>query len=243
MPDHRTETVKADDRCRIRLAIPAGLFVGMVLMVLTLVGIGIHYCIHDSFDIIQAILILFLSINIVVCYLEICLLIQQDYVDERIEHWRNFVLDTGRSPIIFFLTSKIPLSRAFLPNIWADLWAIYLQLDESYVNRFSYGYNVDIANGFLVPIPTIILYISYSFGIIPAQIVGIIGVMLYWQLLYGTLVYWNSFFMKNLQKKTDKLNLYIIVLGFNSQWVLYSLLGLYVSIQMIVNNDYSILGH
>jgi len=244
MAERPTGTERArPGSCGIRMEVPVWLFAGLVLSALTLTGTCARYWVHGDFDVIHALLILFLSMNLMVCYLEICLALHRDYVDQRIEHWSDFELETGRASIVAFLASTVPISRLFLSITWADLWAIYSQMDRSYADRRSYGYNIDFANGFLVPIPTLILYVSYSIDILPALATGIIGVMLYWQLLHGTLVYWIGFFGANLQDGVNRLHLYVVVLGLNSQWVFFGLLGIYVSIQMILRGDYSVFGH
>ncbi len=224
------------------MEMPAWLFLGLALSALTLAGICARYLVHGDFDILQALLIKFLSVNLMVCFLEICLALHRDRVEQRIEHWRAFEAETGRLPLAAFLASPAPLSRLFLPITWADAWAVYAQLDRSYADRRSFGYNIDFANGFLVPVPTLALYASYSTGILPALVAGMIGMMLYWQLLYGTLVYWIGFFGANLQDGISRRHLYVVVLGVNSQWVLYGLLGIHVSIQLILKGDYGVLG-
>ncbi|MCY3996137.1 MAG: hypothetical protein OXF07_08350 [Rhodobacter sp.] len=244
MAERPTETERAGPDSRgIRVETPIWLFAGLVLSALTLTGVCARNWVHGDFSVIHALLVLFLSVNLMVCYLEICLALCRDYVDQRIGYWRDFELETGRSSIVAFLASRVPLSRLLLPITWADLWAIYSQMDRSYADRRSYGYNIDFANGFLVPVPTLILYLAYSVDILPAPVTGIIGVMLYWQLVHGTLVYWIGFFGANLQGGTNRRYLYFVVLGLNSQWVFFGLLGIHVSIQMILNGDYSVFGH
>ena len=46
------------------------------------------------------------------------------------------------------------------------------QYDGSYADRRTYGFNVDIANGFATPVPTLILYAAYSVDLIPALAAG-----------------------------------------------------------------------
>jgi len=244
MSENRTGTVKVEPDTHPGFpAMPAGLFIGLVLVALTLAGIGFRYRVHGDFDVIHALLILFLSINLVVCYLETCLFLNRDYVEQRIGYWHDFRLETGRTPVIAFFASRFPLSRLLQPSLWADLWATYSQLDRSYADRRSYGHNIDIANGFLMPFPILILYVAYSIAIVPAFVAGVIGVMVYWQLMYGTLVYWIGYFLSDTQDGISRRHLYIFILGMNSQWVLYSLLGLHVSIHMILDKDYSVLGY
>ena len=67
-------------------------------------------------------------------------------------------------------------------TVWADVWAAYAQYDGSYADRRTYGYNIDIANGFATPVPTLILYAAFTFDFLPSVVAGIIGAMVFWQL-------------------------------------------------------------
>ncbi len=225
-----------------RLAISALLFTVLVIAILTLAGIGARYWTRGDFNVVHALLILFLSINLVICYWEICLFLRRDYIERRAEYWRKRWLETGRKPAIEFLTAKIPLTKVLSPTVWADVWATYSQFDGSYTDRRSYSYNVDVANGLVTPIPTLILYAAFTFDVLSAPVAGIVGVMLFWQWMYTTSVY-CSIFSANRQTRVSRWDMYIYVLGTNSPWVLFALLGLYVSIRLIVNGDYSVLGY
>lgn len=244
MPEDRAEpTHSGSDARRTRLAIPALLFTALVIALLTLAGIGARYWVRGDFDIIHALLILFFSVNLWICFWEVCLFLKRDYVERRAEYWRERQRETGRKPAIEFLTGNVPLRRVLSPTVWADVWATYSQIDASYADRRTYGYNVDIANGFVTPVPMLILYAAFTFDILSALVAGIIGAMLFWQLAYATSVYWVSFFGAGRHARIGRKDLYIYIWALNSPWVLFALLGLYVSIRLIVNGDYSVLGY
>ena len=244
MPENRTCRVRLEpETSRGRLTIPTGMFTALVVAVLTLVGITVRYLLRGDFDIIHALLVLFFSINVVVCYWEICLFFKRDYIEQRAEYWRKREEDTGRVSAIEFLTTKIPLTRVLSPTIWADVWATYSKFDDSYTDRRTYGYNVDIANGFVTLVPTLVLYVAFTFDLLPALIAGMVGVMMFWQVTYATSVYWVSFFVARRQNRIARRDMYIYIWVLNSPWLLFALLGLYVSIRLIVDGDYSVLGH
>ena len=244
MPEDRTDRAHSEPGTRrVRLVIPVVLFTVLVIATLTLAGIGARYWVRGDFNVIHALLILFLSINLVICYWEVCLFLKRDYIESRAEYWRKRWRETGRNPATEFLAAKIPLTKMLSPTVWADVWATYSQFDGSYADRRTYGYTVDIANGFVTPAPTLILYAAFTFDILPALVAGIVGVMLFWQLTYMTSVYWVSFFSANRQNRISRENMYIYIWGMNSPWVIFALLGLYVSIRLIVNGDYSVVGY
>ena len=244
MPEYRTDRAHPERGAgRSWLTVPAGLFAVLVVALLTSAGVGGRYWARGDFDVIHAVLSLFFSINLLICYWEACLFLKRDYIEARAVYWRERRGETGGTPAAQFLLTKIPLAKTLSPTLWADVWATYAQLDGSYADRRTYGFNVDIANGFATPLPTLILYAAFTFDILPALASGIIGVMLFWQLTYMTSVYLVSFFVANRQTRISRGELYIYILTMNSPWVLCPLLGLYVSVRLILDGDYSVLGY
>ncbi len=244
MPEHRTDRAHPERDARLgRLGMPAVLFAALVVAVLAFAGVGARYCARGDFDVIHAVLSLFFSINLLICYFEACLFLRRDYIEARTGYWREHRDETGVTPAVQFLLTKVPLAKTLSPTVWADIWATYAQFDGSYADRRSYGFNVDIANGFATPLPTLLLYAAYTFEIMPALVAGIIGVMLFWQLTYMTSVYLVSFFVANRQARISRGELYTYILAMNAPWILCPLLGLYVSVRLILDGDYSVLGY
>ncbi len=95
----------------------------------------------------------------------------------------------------------------------------------------------------VTPVPTLILYAAYTFNFVDAVVAGILGVVLFWQWTYVTSVYWASFFVANRQARITRREMYTYICAINSPWVLCALLGLYVSIRLILDGNYSVLGH
>ena len=231
------------DTHRTWLAISPVVFAGLIIAILTAAGIGARYSVRGDFDVIHALLILFFSINLPICHWEVCLFFRRDYVEKRAEYWRERRDETGRTSAVEFLTGRVPLTRILSSAVWADAWATYSQFDGSYADRRTYGYIADIANGFVTPVPTLILFAAFTVDFLPAVVAGIIGTMMFWQLIYGTSAYWVSFFMSNRQSRIGRKDMYIYIWGLNCPWVVFALLGFYVSIRLILDGDYSVLGY
>ena len=221
---------------------PAGLFAALVIAVLTSLGIAARYLVHGDWNVIHSLLSLFCSTHLLICYWEICLFIRRDLVEARTRYWRERQERTGRVPATEFLLGKVPLARLLSPNVWADVWATYSQFDDSYADRRTFGFNVDISSGFLTPVPILLLYAGYTFGFLPAVFSGILGVILFWQLTFGTLIYWVSFFVTKRQIRLSRRELFTYILATNFYWVLGGLFGVYVSIRLILDGDFTILG-
>lgn len=243
MPEHRNDQAPSEQEAdQARLTISAGLFVALFISTVFLAGIGARYLAYGDVDLIHSYLILFFTSNLLVCYWEICLFFRRDYVELRTGYWRERRRMTGRSPARDLFATRVPLPRILSPTLWADVWAAYCQYDDSYSDRRTYGFNVDIANGFFTPVPTLVLYAAYTVDCLPALYVGILGAMLFWQWAYVTSVYWVSFFVAKRQSHISLGEVYFFILTLNAYWVLSALLGLYVSIRLIVDGNYGVLG-
>ena len=244
MPESRADrALRKQDADQASLTIPVGLFVALIVTALAMLGIGTRYYVHGDLNAIHSLLSLFFSINLLICYWETCLFLRPDYIETRTEYWRERRCETGRTPAFEFFGSKVPLTQVLSPTLWADVWAAYSQYDDSYADRRTFGYNADIANGFVTPVPSLILYAAYTVDFLPALFAGILGVMMFWQWTYVTSVYWVSFFIAKRQTRISQRELYVYIFAINSFWVLCALLGLYVSIHLIVDGNYSILGY
>ncbi len=244
MPESGADrALREQDADQASLRVPVGLFVALIVSALAMLGIGTRYCVHGDLNAIHAVLSLFFSINLLICYWEICLFLRPDYIRTRTEYWHARCRETGRTPAFeFFISKKVPLTQALSPTLWADVWAAYSQYDDSYADRLTFGYNADIANGFVTPVPSMVLYAAYTVDVLPAVFAGILGVMVFWQWTYVTSVYWVSFFVAKRQTRISRRELYTYILAINAFWVLCALLGLYVSIRLIMDGNYSILG-
>lgn len=221
---------------------PAGLLAVLAIIILAIPGIAVRYHLQDGLDPFQFLLSLYFAINLVICYWEICLYFRRDYIEARARYWRNHWNETGRSPAVEFLTTRVPLRQSLSPTVWADVWAAYSMYDSAYADRNTYGFNIDIGNGFVTPIPTIALYVAYAAGVMPAIAAGIIGAMLFWQWVYASSLYLVSFFVGQKRTLVKARDFYVFIVGPNSVWVLIPIVGLYVSIRLILTGDYSVLG-
>ena len=209
---------------------------------LALPGIGVRYLLHGQLDAFHCLFTLFFSINLLICYWEMCLFFRRDYIEQRAEFWRRRREDTGKTPAVEFLTTSVPLNGILSPTVWADVWATYSMYDSAYADRNTYGFNIDIANGFTTPASTLILYVTYTGGLLPAVAAGILGAMLFWQWVYASSLYVVSFVVGRKQTRITTREFYVYVFSLNAIWVLIPMLGLYVSIRLILDGDYSALG-
>ena len=83
---------------------------------------------------------------------------------------------------------------------------------------------------------------EFSADFLPAPVAGIIGAMVFWQWIYATTLYGVSFFVAKRQTRISRLETFTFIIVVNSFWVLCALLGLYVSVRLIMDGNYSVLG-
>ena len=90
-----------------------------VIAVLTAAGIGVRYWVHGHLNASFCLLSLFFSTNLLICYWETCLILHLDLIRQRAEYWRQRREETGRSPVLEFLTTEIPLTKILSPQAGA----------------------------------------------------------------------------------------------------------------------------
>ena len=186
-------------------------------------------------------LALFFSVNLLICYWEACLLWRHGVVVRRAPHWAERAAG-GASAAAAFLTAQVPLRKTLSTELWADVWAMYSVYDDSYTDRGSFGFNVDIGNGLVTAIPSVLLLATYTSPFLPAVVAGIIGVAVFWQWLYCTSVYVSSFFLAGRHRRIGRKDMYLYFLAPNFPWLLASILGLYTSVRLVLDGNYAVLG-
>ena len=223
--------------------IPVALFIAATIALLTLAWNAASYRLYGQLNASYFLLSLFLMINLLIAYWECCLYWRRDYIEQRTRYWSGRRAETGRTPAVEFLTSSVPLRRILSPTVWADVWATYAQFDSSYADRRSYGFNVDIGNGFFTPIASLVLLGAMTFEFLPAVVAGVLGVALFWQWFYVSSLYVVAFFVAKRHREIGSAEVWIYMIGPNSVWVLFPLLGLYVAVRLILDGNYAVLGH
>ena len=222
--------------------VPVLLIIVLVVALLTAAGIGYRYETRGDFNLIHAGLSLFFSINLLICYWELCLFFKRDYIETRAAYWREWQHETGRRAVAEYFLSSIPLRRAFSPTVWADVWSTYAQYDASHADHRTFGFTIDVTNGFATAIPTLILFAAFTAELLPAIAVGLIGLVLFWQQFYGTAVYFFSYYVAKRHRLIRPLDFVMFVLLPNLSWLLFPALGIYVSLRLIFDGTYGVLG-
>merc|ERR1712060_1034876 len=120
-------------------------------------------------------------------------------------------LGVGKLPPIF-LFERATLSEWMSLRYWAvSMWATYATLDPSYADSCSFGFCVDVGNGFSTLVPTVLFAVGMTQPFMPARVLGMIGLVKFYQEFYGTVVYYFQYFFNRRYKRSPRAHVLGIV--------------------------------
>lgn len=197
-------------------------------------------------------ILFFNNLNLLVAFCEIALgrhiaFIKHHYQVLRERYGGLAISNNERLAAFAYLTAPLSLTSLFDGQEWAVMWSTYSLWDPSYQNDESFGFFIDVGNGWSTIVPCLLWNVAIccphhfdahsnsnsSF----ALWVGFIGAMSYWQVLYGTIIYllsyvWNRRYVGRPWQE---------VLGFvgcaNGIWLVFPVLALYASFQILETRD------
>jgi len=194
---------------------------------------------YDKTNIVVLLLLFFNNLNILIAFCEIILglhikTIKKDYKDN-IEKYKGKELGC----VWAFMT--MPLDNPFDSKAWSKMWSTYAVYDPSYQNDESFGFFIDVGNGWSTIPPCLLwnLAMAYPDSFSPL-LVGCVGIASYWQVCYGTIIYivsylWNKRYVgKALQETVG------FVAFANMLWFWFPLIGIYASVRMLGDGDLSV---
>lgn len=133
---------------------------------------------------------------------------------------------------------RIPLSKLFSFSSWTGIWSSYALFDPGYSRKGSIGF--DVGNGFSTLLPAVLFAAGMTFDLVSARVLGVVGIALFWQMFYGTVVYFFQFFHNGRHIGHTKKDLWIFVGSTNGMWFIFPRWGLYISWVLVASNSYAI---
>jgi hypothetical protein len=201
-----------------------------------------HHQQHGVINGYQVALASFLWINVIIALWELCLFARIDRIaaehQSLVERYRGRELARIRD----FMLTPVPLGRVLSPTLWAGIWSSYAVFDDSYADKRSFGFFVDIGNGFTTLIPSLLFLHAMTFASLPARAVGVVGLLLFYQMWYGTLIYLVSFFRNKRHVGHPRSHIALIVGMSNGLWLTVPVVGMYASLTMIYRDTYALFG-
>ncbi len=206
----------------------------------TALPVALHHRAHGGIDYDQAALAFFLWLNFIIALWELCLFFRIRHIEQ--QHARFVVEYKGREldRVTDFFGMKVPLGKLFSPTVWAELWSSYSVFDESYADRKSFGFFIDIGNGFTTLVPALLCIYGMTFELLPPRALGLVFVVLNYQIWYGTLVYFASYVFNKRYVGHKPLNVAVFVGVINGLWFTFPLWAIYAGITMIYTNSFAI---
>jgi hypothetical protein len=143
-----------------------------------------------------------------------------------------------------FLFLPLPWDRLFDGRLWSRMWSTYSLYDPSYQNDESFGFFIDVGNGWSTIPPCLLMNAAI---VMPQHfsplLVGCICLASYWQILYGTIIYFLSF-VWNKRWQGKKLGEVMAFVGIsNGIWFFFPLAGIYACVSMLDTKDFSVFGY
>jgi hypothetical protein len=221
-----------------------GVFLVLYVVLSTGASIYLHEKEHGVVNWLQCCLAFFLPLNSLICVWEISLFINIDHIKaEYTKLKRNFKGKELEACANFF-TAPLSLSNLFSLKYWSNVWSTYALYDPSYSNKESFGFFVDVSNGFSFLLPSLLYLYAMTYDIstyMSARALGLMGLVKFYVEFHGTCVYFLSFFFNRRYKGFSNFEVGLFVGFSNGLWFVFPLLGCYASYYLIESNSFAVL--
>ena len=216
----------------------------LILWVLISTGIPIYYHIEKwGFNWLQACMSFFLGLNFLICLWEVSLgyhitTIHKEYTLLLRKYKKN-----PFEAIMKLFMHDITINEICCGKFWSKIWSHYSLYDPSYSNRESFGFFIDVGNGWSMMVPTLLMLYTMTYDInnISPIAIGVIGIISNYQMFYGTVIYFLSFFMNNRHHNKSVIEVALFVGLSNGIWFFFPLLGMYINYQLIISGSMHVL--
>lgn len=215
-----------------------------VVMVAVVAGAAVPIALHASrygWNPHEAALAFFLWLNAIIAGWELCLFACIGAIEAahpaRVAQYRGRELDAVRA----FFATRISPTQILSPRIWGELWATYALFDESYADRKSFGFAIDVGNGVTTLVPALLFTYGMTFDLVSARVLGVIGLVACYQMFYGTVVYFFTFVFNRRYRGHSRGNLALFVGLSNGLWLTFPIWGMAISLSLIDSNSFSLL--
>lgn len=200
-----------------------------------------HHASHGVVQPLHASLSLFLCVNLLICLWEIVLFFHIDAVQAGFAGKKKRLERGDLGPVLLF--EPMSLGAALTPRTWAEVWAVYSLADESYSQTGSFGWSIDVGNGFSTLVPTVLFALGMTLheALLPPRVLGIVGALSFYQELYGTLVYFLQYCVNRRWDAhgNSAAQVFVLVIMSNIVWIAVPAVGLWASCQLILSDSAS----
>lgn len=189
-------------------------------------------------------LIFFNNLNLFISICEICLgfhilFIKEDY-QKKLKTYGGRDESTLLQGLLSWVNMPITFRQILDGKTWAQMWSTYSLLDPSYQNHESFGFFIDVGNGWSTIPPCVMLNYAMIYpNAVSPLLVGTVSLGSNWQMMYGTIVYFLSFlFNKRYEGKGIIAN--TIVFFANVVWMVFPGLAIYAAVCILRDGNLDI---
>lgn len=217
-------------------------FISLFLVIVSAFTFVTHYSVHGMLNATYIVVAFFLVLNLLICFWELCLFFCIDHIKSRYDQHLDEFTENKSQAVIDFMNSRVTLQNVFSMKFWSETWSSYALFDGSYADKRTYGFAIDIGNGMSTLIPSLVVHVGLTFHFLPANILGIVALLLFYQMTYGTVLYWISFIVNKRYRLISLNENMMYIVGTNAPWFIFGVVGMYSSIRMILDNNFSVFG-
>ncbi len=205
-------------------------------------GLGfLHQQMHGSLSAWHLTLVLFLAVNLLITFQEISLYLCIDQLEARYQERQNRQPGEARPRRKSFFLAPASFGELLTPALWSNVWAEYAKYDPSYADRKSFGFAIDVGNGFSTLIPSLLFLFGMTLEIFSPLVLGILGLLLFYQKFYCTGLYFFTYLFNRRYEGHSRAAVWSVVGGSNIIWMIFPAIGMYVCYQLIVERSFDIL--
>lgn len=218
---------------------PICIFIPVVVLVGTGLPIGLHFVTHGAINIHQIGLAFFLWVNALIAFWELCLFFRHGLVEGQYQRFKAEYRGQESRRVLEFALARRSLGDLFSLSLWAEVWSTYALFDESYADKRSFGFVIDIGNGFVTLLPSVVLLYGMTYDFVSARTLGILGLLLHYQVFYGTVLYFASYVLNGRYRGHARWQVLLFVILPNAFWLVFPIWGFIVSLVLIHDNSYA----
>ncbi len=149
--------------------------------------------------------------------------------------------DDGQDFFITVLVQSVVDVRLYTESIYIISFDYsYSLFDPSYSDRESFGFFVDVGNGWTTLVPSLLFIVNMISPSMDAKYLGMMGLLKFYQEFYGTCVYFLTYIMNRRYEGTP-LSACILFVGFtNGLWFFFPLLGMWACSELVTSGTYDV---
>jgi hypothetical protein len=207
---------------------------------LTLLHAGVHASVHGALNWNQAVLACFLVVNLMINLWELVLHFEADQVRREYEETREAYRGREATRAAEYFTSSVPLAKLLSPRSWTGVWSSYALYDRGYADTRGFGWNIDVGNAWSTILPSMFFAWGMTFEWTSARLLGALGIAVFWQMFYGTAVYFFQFFNNRNHVGHSAASLVAVVGLTNGLWFAFPIWALWLCVRLIETNSYAL---